>query len=81
MPATMGRRELIAALGAAAVTWPVMAPAQQPMPVIGVVRMAKRWFAFRFRGSGVANRTQQSAALPIYAVLCLPRSGLQDAVD
>jgi putative ABC transport system substrate-binding protein len=43
MPATIGRRELIAALGAAAVTWPVMVPAQQqPMPVISVVRMAKR---------------------------------------
>jgi hypothetical protein len=28
-----------------------------------------------------AAKTQQSAALPIYAVLCLPRSGLQDAVD
>jgi putative ABC transport system substrate-binding protein len=42
MPATIGRRELIAALGAA-VAWPVTAPAQQqPMPAIGVVRVGKR---------------------------------------
>jgi putative ABC transport system substrate-binding protein len=43
MPATIRRRELIGALGGALVAWPVTAPAQQqPMPVIGVVRIGKR---------------------------------------
>ena len=43
MPATIRRRELIAALSAAAVTWPATASAeQQPMPVVGVVRIPKR---------------------------------------
>jgi putative tryptophan/tyrosine transport system substrate-binding protein len=41
MPATIGRRELIAGFGGA-VAWSVTALAQQAMPVIGVVRMAKR---------------------------------------
>ncbi len=41
MPAMIGRRELMAALGSAAIAWPVTAQ-QQPMPVIGVVRFAKR---------------------------------------
>jgi putative tryptophan/tyrosine transport system substrate-binding protein len=52
MPAMIRRRELMVALGSAAIAWPVTAQ-QQPMPVIGVASIGKRgenthlWDAFR----------------------------------
>ena len=39
MPVTLGRREMIAALSGA-VAWPLAAPAQSAMPVIGFVNGA-----------------------------------------
>jgi ABC-type uncharacterized transport system substrate-binding protein len=43
MPATIGRRELMAAIGGATVGWPVAALTQQrPMPVVGIAIIGKR---------------------------------------
>src|SRR5262249_40673219 len=37
MTVTIGRRELLAALGGAAAAWPLAAGAQQPTPIVGLI--------------------------------------------
>jgi putative ABC transport system substrate-binding protein len=51
MTVTLGRRELLAALGGAAVSWPLAARAQQPIPVIGYLNLGSpETDAFRLTG-------------------------------
>src|SRR5215469_16053323 len=49
MTVTIGRRELLAAVGGAAVAWPLAARAQQQgkIPRIGIIDDAPMWNAFR----------------------------------
>ena len=61
MTVTIGRRELLVALGGAAAAWPLAAQAQQPaMPVVGFFRFCglPRWLKAHGYESGRSIRIE-----------------------
>src|SRR5229473_378636 len=83
MSATIDRRELMAALGSAAVAWPMTAHAQQRMPVVGMVMVnlkLSEWFLTGVRqglaelgyveGKDYRFEFRETNYQPIYRIMC-----------